>query len=132
MLRSSFSSFGASEGLLITFQNSLADMVATSLPKLEILITTLVEWENRPQRLDFPVSDEIDSQQKLYATTFFTKCPALHTIAFTGIPEAPDPVGQVPRRVWIREQNELGVVDAQMAGRSALKWKLSEYWRAHL
>ncbi len=102
---------------------------------LEFLIfssSNINAWNDRPCRADYPLDDGLDLQQKKTAAKIFQRCPNLKTIAFTGIPEADDPVGRFPKRVWSRVcvGGSPEKAEARMSTRSALKWKLSEDWDA--
>ncbi|KAF9016445.1 hypothetical protein BDZ89DRAFT_1075595, partial [Hymenopellis radicata] len=104
----------------------LPTLIATHLPCLEILILFVYKWSKRARRrMDYPVDDGIDEEQRQCAARFFETCKGLGVISFNGIPGAEEK-GKVPDRVWTRGDGGEG---ARMTVRDALKWRLSEDWR---
>ncbi|KAF9013842.1 hypothetical protein BDZ89DRAFT_1076788 [Hymenopellis radicata] len=72
-------------------------------------------WSIRPRRIDYPVDDGFDEEQRQCAVRFFETCKGLG-----------DKKGKVPDRVWTRVDGGSG---ARMTVGGALKWRLSEDWR---
>ncbi|KAF9016459.1 hypothetical protein BDZ89DRAFT_1075627 [Hymenopellis radicata] len=97
-------------------------LIATQLPRLEILILSVYKWSIRPRRIDYPVDDGFDEEQRQCAARFFETCKGLGVISFNGIPRE-DKKGKVPDRVWTRVDGGSG---ARMTVGGALKWRLSE------
>ncbi|KAF9043575.1 hypothetical protein BDZ89DRAFT_1059476 [Hymenopellis radicata] len=78
----------------------LRSLIATHLPRLEILILSWSEVSAQ-RRIDYPVDDGFDEEQRRCAARFFETCKGLGVISFNGIPRE-DKKGKVPDRVWTR------------------------------
>lgn len=82
-------------------------MISNVFSNLEILVTSLREFNNRPRRVDFPVDDGIDERERDYAVGIFKQFPCLKMASLTGLSTAEDwDQPNVSRRVWARSNED--------------------------